>query len=192
MYSVYEEVEDVTEWVQTAFNTTAKFRYYANPNASTPELDPSIPFMNNVPFVITPETVTDPIPERVRWLGLPQVSGSGTWAGSLYTAPDCVEQPCIHFNESNLGSSREPTTERLKYRPDRHDITSCTISAGKMYDQDTCQVICVPGYEVANTTFLCDSTRQVALVDILYGAQDQALADSVPPEYARWVDGTKI
>ncbi len=133
----------------------------SNPNASAPELDRSMPFVNRVPFVITPETVTSPIPERVKLYGLPQQPAvGGTWAGVRYTAPDCVEQPCIAFNASTLGSDRLYTTWRLRYQADRHDVSSCEI-IGNMYHQDQCIAKCIPGYEEANTTFICDSARQV-------------------------------
>ena len=58
------------------------------------------------------------------------------------------------------------TTERLQYHLDKHDITSCQRT--DMFDGDTCTVTCVPGYEVNNNTYLCDSTRQIEMVDVLY------------------------
>jgi hypothetical protein len=61
--------------------------YYSNPNGS------SIEFTNAAPFVITPSVVMAPIPETVRRNG-----AGGTWAGSMNTEPECVEQPCIPFN----------------------------------------------------------------------------------------------
>ena len=58
------------------------------------------------------------------------------------------------------------TTERLRYHLDKHDITSCQRT--DMFDQDTCTVKCVPGYEANNNTYLCDSTRQIEMVDVQY------------------------
>jgi hypothetical protein len=66
----------------------------------------------------------------------------------------------------HCNDERQFTTEGNTYIPSKHDLDTCTQS--NMFDQDTCMVKCVPGYETANATFLCDSTRQVAMVDILY------------------------
>ena len=163
-YSVYEAGANGT-------------KYYSNPNAS------SIVFTNAAPFVITPGAALTP-PATVRQNGL-----GGTWVGSMESEPVCVEQPCISFNVT-LADLRTFTTARNTYIPAEHDLGTCTRS--DMFDQDTCTVQCVPGYAVANSTFLCDSTRQVAMVDRLYAELDQQLSDGAPPEYARWVGSTKV
>jgi hypothetical protein len=132
--------------------------YYQNPNAS------QIVFTNAAPFVVTPGAAFD-VPPAVKQHGL-----NGKWAGSVVTEPDCVEQPCIAFNVT-LADERTFTSMRNTYIPSKHDLKDCVRT--DMFDQDTCTVECVPGYEVANSTFLCDSTRQVAMVDLLYADLDQ-------------------